>query len=408
MTTITNVEAFVVRLPSPIDNIGGDTESWASNPNGHPALADNHPGDITTEYPPLWRTATPNAANESVVVRIRTADGVVGWGEAHTPLAAEITRQVIQRLLAPLLIGQNATDIHPLWERMYSVVRQRGHNGGYALQAISAVDIALWDAAGKTLGVPITKLLGGQLRDRVPVYASSLSRLHAHDFEAGLVRLVERAVQLQRDGYRAIKVELGLDLARDLEVLRGLREALGTAIDLAVDVNGAYDFALARRTGEAMSAVGGIRWLEDPLLPELKTDFVRLADYLDVAVAGGKWLATRWTFNDYLAASALDIAQPNVAHAGGISECKRIAELADLYGVPIAPHLSAGTIISVAATLQWAAACTNLMTCAYPLGQSNLLGQPFVIEDGYIRLPSGAGLGIEVDEAAVRQWQVFS
>src|SRR5690606_37287938 len=109
---------------------------------------------------------------EAVIVRIETDNGIVGWGECHTPVAGEITKAVIDELLAPVVIGADPRDIHPLWERMYATMRIRGQTGGYQLEAISGIDIALWDVVGKAVGVPIAKLLGGKIRDRVPVYAS--------------------------------------------------------------------------------------------------------------------------------------------------------------------------------------------------------------------------------------------
>jgi D-arabinonate dehydratase/D-galactarolactone cycloisomerase len=405
---IKTIESFIVRVPYTQGNWGAGF--WSDNPKAHPGLRASHPGDITTEYPPIWRNrAVYPAGNETVVVRIETDSGIVGWGEAHTPVSGEISKQVIDTLLAPLVMHYNPLDIHPIWEAMYSSMRLRGHSSGYLLEAMSGIDIALWDIAGKHLNAPISKLLGGQVRHRIPVYASSLPRLHAESGDAGLAALVDGGKTLVERGYRAFKVKLGIDIERDREALLVLREAVGPDIGIAVDVGAAYDLAFARRAGERFNDAN-ILWLEEPLMPENMRDYAQLTEFLDVAVAGGECLCNRWAFNDYLAAKAFDIIQPDVARAGGISECRRISMIADVYGVSFAPHLSTGTAIYMAASLQWAAAGANLMTCEWPLDQEaagdGILNTPFQFEDGYIVLSGGPGLGIDINEAALRRWQV--
>lgn len=404
---IKTIETFVVRIPYTQGNWGAGY--WAKDPLAHPGLRREHPGDISTEYPPVWRhRAVYPAANEAVIVRIEADNGLVGWGEAHTPVAGEITKSVIDTLLTPIVVQYGPLDIHPIWEAMYSSMRLRGHTSGYLLEAISGIDIALWDLVGKALNVPVHKLLGGKTRHRVPVYASSLPRVHAEAGEAGLRALVDAAGALVEQGYRAFKVKLGIDIEQDCVTLRALRAAVGDDIGIAVDVNGAYDFALARRAGERMNE-SNLLWLEEPLMPENQRDYARLTEFLDVAVAGGECLCNRWAFNDYLAAGAFDIIQPDVSRAGGIGECRRIAMIADTYGIPYAPHLSTGTAIYMAASLQWAAASPNLMICEWPLDQDNagngVLDAPFQFEDGFIAVPDGPGLGIELNEAALRRWQ---
>ncbi len=154
----------------------------------------------------------------------------------------------------------------------------------------------------------------------------------------------------------------------------------------------------------------GALWLEEPLMPENLRDYAQLAASLDIIVAGGECLCNRWIFNDFLCAGAMDLIQPDVSRAGGISESKRISDLADVYGVPFAPHVSIGTAIYMAASLQWAAAGPNLMMCEWPLDQSaignSILVEPFDFADGFVRLTDRPGLGVEIDEKALRKWQV--
>ncbi|MBC7813625.1 MAG: mandelate racemase/muconate lactonizing enzyme family protein [Burkholderiales bacterium] len=407
---IKSVETFVVRIPYDEGKVNWGAGFWAKDPNQHPGLPADHPGDITTEYPPVWRfRALYPKDNETVIVRIETDNGIVGWGDAHTPVGGQVSKAVIDSLFAPLLYGKNPLDIQPIWELLYSTMRLRGHSQGFQLEAISGIDIALWDIAGKALNTPVYKLLGGQMRDRIPVYASSLPRVHQSSGEAGWQGLADAAREIKEQGFLAFKVKLGIDLDRDRHALRVLKEAVGDEIKIGVDVNGAYDFAYARKAGRMMQEEGAW-WIEEPLMPENLRDYTRLAEYLDIIVAGGECLCNRWIFNDFLAAGAMDLIQPDVSRAGGISECKRISDLADIYGVPFAPHISTGTAIYMAASLQWAAAGPNLMTCEWPLSQkasgNDILSEPFDFRDGFVHVSDRPGLGIDIDEATLRAWAV--
>ncbi|MFB6271346.1 MAG: mandelate racemase/muconate lactonizing enzyme family protein [Salinibacter sp.] len=407
---IQNVESFVVRAPLPGEDPHWGAGFWAEEPEDHPGLGPDEPGDITTEYPPMWRfRAVYPDALEAVIVRLDTDAGVVGWGEGHTPAAPEATKAVIDNLLADIVVGRDPRDIHPLWEEMYSTMRLRGHSSGFLMEAISAIDIALWDAAGKALDVPVATLLGGRMRDRVPVYASSLPRVDVSTGAAGWDGLAEMAEGLVAEGHRSIKVKLGIDLDQDRRALRVVRDAVGPDVSLSVDVNGAYDLPLAEKAGRMM-AEEDVLWLEEPLVPEDRRGYARLAESLDLPVAGGECLCNRWVFNDVLVDRGFDLVQPDVSRAGGLSESKRISDLADTFNVPFAPHVSIGTAIYMAASLHWAAAGPNLQTCEWPIRQgvlgNGILEEPFAFEDGYVTLSERPGLGLALDEEALRQWEV--
>lgn len=405
---ISSVEAFTVRIPfdtgMPILTAG---QSHAAR-GVHPALPVGHPGTLMTEYPPVWRTkAVYTDTIEAVIVKIETDAGITGWGEMHIPVAGEVGEAIVNHLLAPLLIGSDPRLISPLWEKMYASMRVRGHFNGYQMEAISGVDIALWDILGKSVGAPVSKLLGSQIRDRVPVYASCLPSVSVSSGSAGIEAVVAAARTIVERGYTSFKIKLGVRLDIDRAVLTALRAALGQRIGIAAYVSGAYDFAMARQAGKMMQEFD-VLWLEDPLTPENRRDYARLTRYLDVAIAGGGSLCGRWAFNDHMAEGAFDLIQPDVSRAGGISECRKISMLADTYGLPFAPHISRGTAIYMAASLQWAAAAPNLMTCEWPLDQSaagdGVLTQPFKVSGGFADVPDLPGLGIDIDEKALRQW----
>jgi D-arabinonate dehydratase/D-galactarolactone cycloisomerase len=407
---ITTVETFVVRIPFD-DGMPTLSAGLSHSAKGqHPALPAGHPGDMTTEYPPVWRTkAVYTDTIEAVIVRIETDNGLVGWGEMHTPVAGEVSKAATDFLLAPLLIGRDPRMIAPLWEEMYASMRVRGHFNGFLFEAISGVDIALWDILGKSVGAPVSKLMGGQIRDRVPLYASCLPSVPVSAGAGGIDAVASAAQSLVQQGYKAFKVKLGVRLDIDRALLRRLREVVGDSIGIAVYANGAYDFAMARQAGKMMQDFN-VLWLEDPLNPENRRDYARLTRYLDVPVAGGGSLCGRWAFNDYLVDGAFDLIQPDVSRAGGISESRKIAMLTDTYGLPFAPHVSRGTAIYMAASVQWAAASLNLMTCEWPMDQTaagnGILTKPFILNDGMVQVGDAPGLGIELDEAALRQWAV--
>lgn len=407
---ISSVEAFVVRIPfddgMPLMS-AGQTHAAVGV---HPALKVGHPGTMTSEFPPIWRTkAVYTETVEAVIVKIETDGGLTGWGEMHIPVAGEVGVSIIEHLLKPLLVGSDPRLISPLWEKMYGSMRVRGHFNGFLMEAISGVDIALWDILGKVAGAPIANLMGSQIRDRVPVYASCLPSVAVSAGDEGIAAVVAAAREVVSRGYKSLKVKLGVRLDIDRRLVNAIRDAVGEGVGIAAYVNGAYEFSLARQAGKMLQDYG-VQWMEDPLSPENRRDYARLTRYLDVPVAVGGSLAGRWAFNEFFADGAVDIVQPDVARAGGISESRKIAMLADTYGLPFAPHVSRGTGIYMAATLQWAAACPNLMTCEWPLDQSaagdGVLKQPFAFKDGFVDVPSGAGLGVEIDEAALRQWAV--
>ena len=399
---IKSIDSFVVQIPS-------DADRLISEPVINKAALESQHDDPTTHYPPRWRTmALSKDASETVIVRIETDNHIIGWGEIHTPVAAQISKTVIDHLLGPLIYNEDPRDIHPLWEKMYATMRIHGQMAGYQLEAISGIDIALWDIVGKAVNAPIAKLLGGKIRDRVPVYASRVNVQPVSDTNDGS-QFVEEATALVEQGCRALKITLGNHIDYDKAVLERIRNAVGDQIKIAVSANAAYDLALARQVGKMLESQN-VLWLEDPLAPENLRDYARLAQFLDVTVAGGRSLHNRWQFNDYLSNAALDLVQPCVTRAGGLSECRRIAMLADTYGIPFAPSLGTCTAIAMAASLQWAASGTSLMICEWPIDQerarNKIVKDAFAVMDGYVNLDDEPGLGIHVDETALMKWVI--
>jgi L-alanine-DL-glutamate epimerase-like enolase superfamily enzyme len=378
---IARVEAFVVV---------GDKDYVAGaglgpvQPHGRRALA--NVGDLhICAYPPQA---------QSCLVKLTADDGTVGWGEGHAPLGPRATKAVVEDVLAPMLVGADPLAIEHLWARMYGSMRLRGHVAGYQLEAIAGVDIALWDLAGKLLGVPVYRLLGGPFRTELPVYASGVPG-------STLPERIASVEQFLEQGYTAVKASIGRgDIDTDLVGLAALADALHGRANLLVDAHGAYTAENALFVGRRLQDMG-VYWLEDPLPPEDVDGYVHLAAALDMAVASGETECTRWQFRERLSRRAVDVILPDICRAGGISEGRRIATIASVYNTKWAAHVSMGTSVHVAAAAHLAAASDNFLVFEFssssnPIGD-DLLTAPLHPEQGFLRVPDGPGLGIEFD-----------
>jgi len=347
------------------------------------------------------RAAYPGCV-QTVLVKIASDDGLTGYGEAHAPLAPEVAKAVIDNLLGPIIMGEDPRAVDMLWERMYSSMRIRGHRSGFMMEAISGVDIALWDLFGKSVGLPVYKLLGGGYRDRVNAYASGVPG-------AAPKELVENALHYIDEGFTAMKVGVGSrGPEKGLGFVRAVSEAIGDKAHLLVDAQGGYDLHTALEFGRVLEECG-VYWVEDPLPPEDIWGHRQLAAALDTAVATGEALCSRWGFREWITSGAVDIILPDICRAGGISECRKIANMADAFNIPWAGHVSMGTSIHIAATLHLAAATPNFLICECPssfhrnpLGNV-LLKEPLILDGGQLIVPQKPGLGIEFDEGALAE-----
>jgi len=333
---------------------------------------------------------------QSTLVRVHTDAGISGVGESHSPMAPQVSAAIVEHVLAPALMGQDPRAIDVLWERMYSTMRLRGHSTGFMTEAISGVDIALWDILGKALDLPVYMLLGGAYRTRIKAYASGVPGATSAEQAANARRFVEQ------DGFTAVKMSIGRrDLEVEIAAVAAVAEALGDDAHLLVDAHGAYDATTALNLGRQMQELG-VYWLEDPLPPEDHSGYKMLSDALDLAIAAGETECNRYQFRDRLAERAVDILLPDVCRAGGISETDKIAMLADCYNTPWAAHVSMGTPVHIAASLHLAAATPNFCICECPTHQNplgnHLLETAIRCQDGFFELPQGPGLGIKLIE----------
>lgn len=406
---IVDVEAIPVQAPMRSGDVYWGNQSWGRNKPARESAAGLPQEDDRSAYPALWRSrAAYSQTVDTTIVKITTDTGLVGWGEAKAPVAPSITAGIIRDVLAALLIGEDPTNPALQWERMYGAMRIRGHSAGFWMEAISGIDIALWDLTGKALGMPLSKLLGGTFRRRVKVYASGIPGVRRDAPAEAWEGLRVAAEDVRQRGFRAVKMGLGLGVSGDIRSVEIVRETLGSDFTIFVDAAGMYDLPQALELGRALERLN-VGWFEAPLPPEAVEGYGRLAQALAIPVASDL-VYNRWQVRNLLLAGGVDVVQPDVCRAGGITESKRIAELADAFGKAATPHVSIGSAIHFAASAHLAAALPNQTLMEFWYG-ANPLGDPiqrapFRVEDGYFWVPEGPGLGIEIDEEALRRYAV--
>jgi D-galactarolactone cycloisomerase len=346
----------------------------------------------------------------AMVVEIETDQGLIGWGECYGP--APITAAVV-KTMAPWLIGEDPLRTDFLWRTIYARLRDHGQKG-VVIQGLSGIDIALWDIKGKHFGIPVYQLMGGPVRTEINAYATGLYRRKSGD---PLKYLAEEAAEYVAGGFKAVKLKVGFGVEEDAAVTRAVRDAIGPDVALMVDANHAYDAVAAIRLGR-MIETHDIGWFEEPVPPEDVAGYKAVKAALPIPIAGGECEFTRFGFRELLTSRAIDIIQPDTCAAGGLSECKKIADMAEAFGVRYNPHVW-GTGIAIAASLQLLAVLpshtpTSLAPVEpllefdrteHPIRQS-LLMQPIEHSKGIVRVPDGPGLGIEVDRKALALFAV--
>jgi len=355
-----------------------------------------------------------NDSFNTCLVEIDTDAGLTGLGEAKVGVgnlgnyAALV--MLIHAELAPVLIGRDARDVTALWETIYNGTRAHyvaAHGRtfpivgrrGITVSALSGIDIALWDLLGKTLGQPVWRLLGGRLRERIPAYASG--------GWAPVGAVGKQLRQYVERGHRAVKMRVGLqDASVDDSAarVREARETLGPGVGLMVDAHGTWSVREAQRFARKVADCD-LGWLEEPVSPDNVAGQAEVRAATDIPIAAGETEQTRFAFRDLIEARAVDVLQPDVAIAGGITETLRICALAATHGLTVAPHLWGGAVL-FASGLHLAVATPCVTTLEFARGDNPLLNdlveEPFDLVDGYVLAPDRPGLGLTLNREFVR------
>lgn len=344
----------------------------------------------------------------ATLVTVRTDDGLTGIGECIVRRAPEVVTTIVDRLLAPALIGRDPWDVEGLWDEMLTLLRRWGHSRGFVVEAMSGIDIALWDLLARSVGKPLYKFLGGAGRDRVRYYVSKV-------YFDEIPRMAEEARVLVAHGHAAIKVQVGWPAARgghhaDVRTVRAIRDAVGPEVEIMLDANGAYDVGTAIRAGRQLEELN-VAWLEEPVPADDLDGYAHLRRSVRVPLAAGETEFGLFGFRDLISRGCVDVLQPEVARIGGITAARRLWAMAHAHNLLYAPHTGFSGGIAHLASLHLAAAAPNFYTYEY-MGTAyiqnplrDIFTAPFPSPtEGQIPLPQGAGLGLDLDPEAVRRY----
>ncbi|MFW6600219.1 mandelate racemase/muconate lactonizing enzyme family protein [Propionibacteriaceae bacterium Y2011] len=375
---IVDLQAFAVRFPY------DEAERATAQPAAKPYKVG---GGRFTIYP---------TQVETLMVRLESADGTVGWGEALVPVGHRAVRGLVEELLTPAVIGQGAGQLGALHARLVATMRERGHVYGHQADAVTAVDIAVYDLVGRHFGVPVATLLGGAVSRQLPTYSTSIS---------GGADNGDHALGLWEQGWRRFKVHATLGWRDAVSAFERVRTAVPEA-EVALDVHGTFTVADAIRAGRVLDQLD-CWFLESALDPEDYRGMAQISAAISTPVAAGEAIRHRSEVMTAIELGAVRRLQPDIGRTG-LTEGRAIVTLADTVRLPVLPHHSAALGVAMVAGLHVAAAAPTLEAFEFSERaatlSSVLLTEPLAYEVGTMPLPTGPGLGVEVDEDAVRYW----
>jgi L-alanine-DL-glutamate epimerase-like enolase superfamily enzyme len=350
-----------------------------------------------------------DGSQDTAVVLVTTDEGITGIGEVDS--SPWIVKAIIEagkshtlcRGLREIVLGEDPFQVARIWEKMYQGSIYYGRRGA-AIQAMSGIDLALWDIVGKAAGMPVWRLLGAGWRTEVRAYASSL-------FGDTLEETGRMAREYVDSGFTAVKFgwePLGKDPEQDVALVREIRRAVGPTVDVMIDAGLVWDAKTAIRMAERFSEFN-IAWLEEPLHPDDLDGYARLSRAVSVRIAAGEEESSRQSYIDLMDRGNIDVVQVDVTRCGGLTEAMRIAGLAADRHRPVVNH-SFKSGINIAASLHFIAAVPNAFIFEYcasrsPLRQ-DLTRQKFEVVDGMVRIPQEPGLGVDLDEETVAKYRV--
>lgn len=353
------------------------------------------------------------------IVEVVTDEGIHGYGEAFGGgQVALANKAIIELVIRPMILGEDPLDRERIWHKVYNLLRDHGQKG-MPIQSLSGVDIALWDIAGRYLKLPLYKLLGGAFRQSISVYGYGMMLQRVPELEKSFAG---ESIRIVEAGYKAIKMKIGLGASRDIQLVKAVREAIGPDILLMVDANHAYTAREAIPLGRKLEHLD-VFWFEEPVAPEDHQGYRDVCTALDLPVAGGEAEFTRWGFRDLIANRCVDVLQPETCGLGGITEYCKVLALAHTYFIPVVNHVW-GSAVAVATNLHLLAALPDLPGAAEPVQpmleydttpnrfREELLVKPLDIpgqvkrNGGWVSLPPGPGLGIEIDLNFQKRFEV--
>lgn len=372
---IASIDVFSIKIPQDDTYLGGLGPGENINESGYLVRRANR-----TIYPAQMR---------SVTVRVTLASGEVGWGETYGLVAPAVIQALIADIIAPLIMGRSSFEVQAIWEDMYDLMRVRGYTGGFWLDALAAVDIALWDLMGKLTGLSLFQLLGGKHRDRIPAYVSGLPAPTIPDKVALAQNFVDK-------GFRAVKIAATVSYDGVEREVAALREGLGPDIDIMLDCHWIYTPAEAVALLQRLAPYD-IYFLEAPCKTEDVNGLADVARHANIPIAAGEEWRTVFDARSRLEARAVSIVQPEMGHTG-ITQFMRISHLAQAHHAKVIPHATIGAGIFAAASLQASSAVLNLPWHEYQHSifhhGATLMEGRLQCSEGHFFLPEGPGLGV--------------
>ncbi|MGV3527873.1 MAG: mandelate racemase/muconate lactonizing enzyme family protein [Flavisolibacter sp.] len=346
-------------------------------------------------FEPQWQHVY-SRQTESCLVKITTDEGIEGWGEAQAPVVPEVPATLIARLMGPAIIGMDALDTDAVYERLYHLNHVRGHTASFTIDALAALDIALWDIKGKAAGKAVSQLLG-QPKSLLPLYVSGLRRSSREERKM-------LAKEVVAEGYSGVKLFFGNTAEETLQECAAIRESIGGNALLAFDAICRHNFQSALQIGRGLDELNAA-WFESPLDPEDVLAHAKLAQSIHTPLAVGEPLRTVREFEPWLQQKAMKIAQPDIVRCG-ITGGLRIIDAAQKDGLQVAPHIGICTAIGMAATWHVSAVLDDALPQEHQLDMfpvaNKILAEPLDVKSGWAVVPRSPGLGIGVNEEFVR------
>jgi len=355
---------------------------------------------LNAKMKPLRIATTTFTECRALIVCITTDDGLTGIGESLVRSAPRATKYIVEDTLAPIIIGKDPIDAAGLWWEMFSAMRTRGHTKGHFIEAISGVDLALWDIIGKASGLPLYRALHGVGRKTLPAYASSIFIGETKEMEAQAKRFLDL-------GYDTLKIKIGMGPEKDEEAVAVIRAMVGPKIKLMVDANSFYDSSTAVLLGRKLEKYD-LLWFEEPVPPYDFRGYKEVKRGQAIPIAAGEGEFTLYGFRDLLATEAVDVVQPDAGRVGGFTEGMRVAALVQAHNLKFAPHTGMCSAVNIVAGMHYAAAAPcfymfEFMELDHPLMQIFKEEMPRP-KKGIIELPDKPGLGVELDRKILEKW----
>ena len=356
------------------------------------------------------------------LVEIETDEGITGWGECFGPGNIALANKfIVEKVIQPLIKGENPTNKEYIWHKVYNSLRDSGQKG-MPIQALSGIDIALWDILSKKANLPLYQLLGGKCNNQIPVYGYGMM-LQKKPVEQLIELFQKEAKEIKEKNFKAMKMKIGIGPKDDLKLVKAVREAIGDDYKLMVDANHAYNLSDALYVGKGLDEMN-IYWFEEPVAPEDYEGYKELKKKLNTNIAGGEAEFTKYGWNQLLKNRCVDIAQPEVCGLGGITEYLKVSALAQSNFIPIINHVW-GSALSIAVNLHLLTSMPDMPGGLFPSKPmlefdttsknkfiTELAEEKFSILDqvknnnGFAKPLEGIGIGINPSKDFIKKYEV--